>query len=105
MKCNQTLYRLHSKNYYYIKHLFKLVDIIEVDKEETSAETPCKEIFKTQNNDNSKDFNSAINRIEKLTLTVSRFNQDKTFKAKLFCKNATETVTQLINAILTTQLS
>ncbi|KAM0685301.1 hypothetical protein COBT_003490 [Conglomerata obtusa] len=87
MKCTQTLYRLHSKNSNNIQNLLKLVDIIEADKEDTLAETPCEEIFETQNNDNSKGINSLIDRTEKLTLTVSQSNQDKTFKAKLFCKN------------------
>ncbi|KAM0685580.1 hypothetical protein COBT_003207 [Conglomerata obtusa] len=87
MKCNQTLYRLHLKNSNNIQHLLKLVDIIEADNEETLVETQCEEIFETQNKDNSKDITSLINRIEKLTLTVSQSNQDKTFKAKLFCKN------------------
>ncbi|KAM0674868.1 hypothetical protein GVAV_001687 [Gurleya vavrai] len=82
---NQTLYRLHLKNNYTFKALIELVDIIEVDNDHKCNIEPARETIR-EIQEQQHDMSDLMNRIDKLTLSISQSNRETNLKASIYCQ-------------------
>ncbi|KAM0673332.1 hypothetical protein GVAV_003301 [Gurleya vavrai] len=82
---NQTLYRLHLKNNYTFKALIELVDIIEVDNDHKCNIKPTRETIR-EIQEQQHDMSDLMNRIDKLTLSISQPNRETNLKASIYCQ-------------------